>query len=306
MISIVVPCYNEQEALNFFYLELTGITETLQNYSFEFVFVDDGSHDETLNIIKEFSSLDDRVKYISFSRNFGKESAMFAGLKKADGDYIAIMDADMQDPPSLLPEMVNALENEGYDSVATRRVSREGEPVIRSFFARSFYKLMSKISKTDIVDGARDFRLMKRQMVDAVTSLGEYNRFSKGIFGWVGFKTKWLPFVNVERIAGETKWSFWSLFRYSLEGIIGFSSLPLNVAAFFGGFFCFVSIILAGVIIVDTTANGNPVSGWPSIACLVLFLGGIQLFCIGVLGRYLSKTYSEVKRRPIFIVKESN
>ncbi len=304
-ISVVVSCYNEQEALPLFYEEITKVANEINNAEFEFIFVNDGSKDKTLEVIKKFRSTDERVKYISFSRNFGKEAAMYAGLKKASGDYVAIMDADLQDPPKLLVEMYDTLSKKEYDCVATRRVSRKGEPPIRSFFARLFYKLINKISKAEIVDGARDFRLMTRQMVDAIISMEEYNRFSKGIFGWVGFNTKWIEYENVERAAGETKWSFWKLFKYSIEGIIAFSTAPLVISTIMGILFCFVAFLMIIFIIAKTLIYGDPVSGWPSMVCIMLFVGGIQLFCIGIIGQYISKTYLEVKKRPIYIIKET-
>ena len=273
---------------------------------FEFIFVDDGSKDQTLALLRDFAKKDDRVKYLSFSRNFGKEAAIYAGLENAQGDYVAVMDADMQDPPSLLPEMYTTLQSGEYDCVATRRVNRDGEPPIRSFFARQFYRLINRISDADIVDGARDFRLMKRQMVNAILSMQEYNRFSKGIFGWVGFKTKWLPFQNVERIAGETKWSFWKLFKYSIQGIVAFSTAPLAIASITGVLSCIIAFLMVIYIIIKTLIFGDPVGGWPSTICIILFLGGIQLFCIGILGQYLAKTYLETKQRPIYILKETN
>jgi glycosyltransferase involved in cell wall biosynthesis len=275
-------------------------------YDFEFIFVNDGSRDNTLNICKELAAKDERVKYISFSRNFGKEAGIYAGFEKAKGDLVCMMDADLQDPPSLLPEMVRVIEEEGYDSVATRRVTRKGEPPIRSFFAGMFYKLMNKISKTEIVDGARDYRLMTRQFVNSLLSLGEYNRFSKGLFGWVGYQTKWLEYENVERAAGETKWSFWKLLLYSIEGIMAFSTVPLAISAVMGILFCAMAFVLILFIIVKTLAFGDPVAGWPSTACIILFVGGVQLFCVGILGQYLAKTYLEVKGRPIYICKETN
>lgn len=304
-ISVVVSCYNEQEALPLFYEEITKVANKMKNAEFEFIFVNDGSKDKTLEVIKKFRSTDERVKYISFSRNFGKEAAMYAGLKKASGDYVAIMDADLQDPPKLLVEMYDTLSKKEYDCVATRRVSRKGEPPIRSFFARLFYKLINKISKAEIVDGARDFRLMTRQMVDAIISMEEYNRFSKGIFGWVGFNTKWIEYENVERAAGETKWSFWKLFKYSIEGIIAFSTAPLVISTIMGILFCFLAFLMIIFIITKTLIYGDPVSGWPSMVCIMLFVGGIQLFCIGIIGQYISKTYLEVKKRPIYIIKET-
>lgn len=278
----------------------------MPQYNFEFLFVNDGSKDKTLEILKMMAKEDDRVVYLSFSKNFGKEAAMYAGFCNAAGDYVAVMDADMQDPPALLPEMVTYLESGEYDSVATRRVTRQGEPKIRSFFARKFYKLINKISDADVVDGARDFRLMKREMVDAIVAMGEQNRFSKGIFGWIGFKTKWLPFENVERAAGETKWNFWKLFKYSLDGIFNFSNAPLQIASVIGLLFTFVSFIAIVLIIVRKAIWGDPVDGWPSIACIITFIGGIQLFCMGIMGQYLSKTYMEVKKRPHFIIGETN
>lgn len=308
-ISLVVPCYNEQEALPYFLQEVRQVASDMADtwdVEFEMLFINDGSKDRTLDILREAALVDKRVRYISFSRNFGKEAAMYAGLKNATGDYVAIMDADMQDPPALLPEMYEALQSDEYDSVATRRVDRKGEPPVRSFFARCFYKIINRISDADIVDGARDFRLMKRQMVDAILSMSEYNRFSKGIFGWVGFRTKWLPYENVERVAGETKWSFWKLFKYSLQGIIAFSTAPLAISSVLGVILCFVAFLMIVVIVVKTLAFGDPVGGWPSLACITLFLGGIQLLCIGVLGQYLAKTYLETKHRPIYIVAETS
>ena len=305
-ISIVVPCYNEQEVLPMFYEELNKVMKKLDNVELELILVNDGSKDNTLKEFKELANKDERVRYISFSRNFGKEAAMYAGLEASTGDYVAIMDADLQDPPKLLLEMYDILENSDYDCVGTRRVTRKGEPKIRSFFAKLFYKLMKKISKMDIVDGARDFRLMTRQMTDSIVSMQEYNRFSKGIFTWVGFKTKWLEYENVERAAGKSKWSFWKLFIYSLDGITAFSTFPLVIAAILGMLFCILAFIMILVIIFKTIAFGEPVSGWPSTVCAILFVGGVQLFCTGIIGQYIAKTYLEVKKRPIFIVKETN
>ncbi|MCI9565980.1 MAG: glycosyltransferase family 2 protein [Eubacterium sp.] len=305
-ITLIIPCYNEQEVLGILYEELKKVTSQMNQHSFELLFVDDGSKDDTLKILKEMAEQDERVVYYSFSRNFGKEAAMYAGFCHASGDYVAVMDADMQDPPSLLPEMMSYLESGEYDSVATRRVSRQGEPKIRSFFARRFYKLINKISDADIVDGARDFRLMKREMVDAIVEIGEQNRFSKGIFGWIGFKTKWLPFENVERAAGETKWNFWKLFKYSLDGIFNFSQAPLQIASLIGLFFTFISFIAIIFIMVRKFIWGDPVEGWPSLACIITFIGGVQLFCMGIIGQYLAKTYVEVKKRPHYIVAETN
>ncbi len=306
LISLIVPCYNEEEVLPYFYQAFCEMANNLKEYDLEVIFVNDGSKDRTIEIVKEFAVKDSRVKYISFSRNFGKEAAIYAGFEHASGDYIAMLDADLQDPPELLPEMLKAIKEEGYDSAATRRVTRKGEPPIRSFFARCFYKLMNRISTTEIMDGARDYRLMTRQFMDAILDMKEYNRFSKGIFGWVGFETKWIEFENVERRAGETKWSFWKLLLYSIEGIIGFSTAPLALASVMGIFFCAVAFIFLVVILVKTLCFGDPVSGWPSMTCIILMLGGIQLFCIGILGMYLSKTYLETKKRPVYICKETN
>ena len=303
-ISLVVPCYNEQEVIKLFYDEIQKIKKDFEAVSFEIIFVNDGSKDKTLELMRELSKNDD-VRYVSFSRNFGKEAAMYAGLEVSTGDYVAIMDADLQDPPALLKEMYEILESKEYDSVATRRVTRKGEPVIRSFFARLYYKIINKISKTEIVDGARDYRLMTRQMVNSVLSLKEYNRFSKGIFSWVGYRTKWLEYENVERAAGETKWSFWKLFLYSLESIVAFSTVPLSIASVMGILFCFVAFIIIIFIIVRTLMFGDPTSGWPSMVCIMFFIGGVQLLCLGIMGQYLSKTYLEVKRRPIYIVEET-
>lgn len=306
-IAIVVPCYNEQEAIPYFYEEVNKVSNTMNdNAEFEFLFVNDGSKDDTLKVLRKLSKKDNRVKYISFSRNFGKEAAMYAGLKEANGDYVAIMDADLQDPPSLLPEMFATLEEGEYDCVATRRVTRKGEPKIRSFFARLFYKIMNAISNTEVVDGARDFRLMTKQMVNAILEIGEYNRFSKGIFGFVGFNTKWLEYENIERVAGKTKWSFWKLFLYSLDGFTAFSTKPLILSTIVGIVFCLIALVMIVVIICKTLIFGDPVGGWPSLACIVLFVGGIQLFCSGISGQYLAKAYLEVKHRPIYIVKERN
>ena len=305
-LSLIIPCYNEEEVLPLLYKELCSAAEKMEDSEFEFLFVDDGSKDKTLGIIKEYSLTDERVKYVSFSRNFGKEAAMYAGFCEADGDYVAVMDADLQDPPSLLPEMLRIIKEDGYDSVATRRVTREGEPKIRSIFARMFYKIINRISDADIVDGARDFRLMKRDMVNAIVNMCEYNRFSKGIFGWIGFKTYWLPFQNVERAAGETKWSFWKLFKYSLEGIINFSQTPLNIASWIGIFFTVMSFVGVAVVFIRRLFFDDPVQGWASLVCFICIIGGIQLFCMGVIGQYLAKTYMEVKKRPIYVVRETN
>lgn len=305
-VTLIVPCYNEEEVLPYFYEEFRKICTRLESYEMEVLFVDDGSKDHTLKIVKELAETDERVKYLSFSRNFGKEAAIYAGLKNADSDYTALMDADLQDPPSLLPEMLKAVTEEGYDSAATRRVTRKGEPPIRSFFARRFYGLMNKISSAEIMDGARDYRLMNRKFKNAILEMSEYNRFSKGIFGWVGYKTKWIEFENVERRAGETKWSFFKLFRYSMEGIIGFSTAPLAMASVLGIVFCAAAFLFLIIILVKTLCFGDPVAGWPSMTCIILLLGGIQLLCIGILGMYLSKTYLETKKRPIYLCRESN
>lgn len=305
-ITAIIPCYNEEAALRFFYDEMQKVMQEMQYAEFEILFINDGSKDNTLNIIKELAEKDGQVKYVSFSRNFGKEAAIYAGLEHSDGDLTVIMDADLQDPPALLPRMYQAIVEEGYDSVATRRVNRKGEPPIRSFFARRFYQLMNRISKTDIVDGARDYRMMNRAFVNALLEMGEYNRFSKGLFGWVGFQTKWLEFENVERVAGETKWSFWKLLLYSIDGIVAFSTVPLSIAAFFGIMMCLFSAGAILFIVIRQLMYGGSAFGWPSMVCIVIFLGGIQLLCMGILGSYLAKTYLEVKKRPIYICKETN
>ena len=305
-LSVIVPCYNEQEALPYFDKEINRIADEMSYVEFEMLYVNDGSKDRTLEILIGMAEKDSRVKYLSFSRNFGKEAAIYAGLENASGDLVAIMDADLQDPPELLPEMYKAIVEEGFDSAATRRVTRKGEPPIRSFFARMFYKIINKISDADIVDGARDFRLMNRSFVDALLTMKEYNRFSKGLFGWVGFKTKWIEFENVERVAGETKWSFWKLFLYSIEGIVAFSTVPLSIASVMGVLMCIVAVLAIIFIIVRQIVFGGSAFGWPSMACITIFLGGIQLLGIGILGSYVSKTYLEVKSRPIYILKESN
>ena len=301
-LSVIVPCYNEEEAAPLFYEAFIRETAGMP-VEFELIFVDDGSRDKTVEAFEQLVKRDERVHYLSFSRNFGKESAMFAGMEAATGDYVAIMDVDLQDPPALLKDMLHGIEQEGYDCVASRRVTRKGEPPIRSFFARMFYKLINRISKTEIVDGARDFRLMTRQMVDAILELKEVSRFSKGLFSWVGFKTKWLEYENVERVAGETKWSFWKLLLYSIDGIIAFSTAPLAIASILGLLVCVIAFLLILFFFFKTLIFGDPVAGFPATICIVLMLGGIQLFCIGILGQYLSKTYLETKRRPIYIVK---
>ena len=308
-VTLIVPCYNEEESLPVFFDAVCGVAATLPEYDMSLLLVNDGSRDGTLSVIRKLAGREGlplRVRYISFSRNFGKEAAMYAGFCNADADYVAVMDADMQDPPELLPQMLSIIEEEGYDSVATRRVSRDGEPPIRSFFARMFYKIINKISDADIVDGARDFRLMKREMVEAIVAMCEYNRFSKGIFGWIGFKTKWLPYKNVERVAGETKWSFFKLFKYSIDGIVNFSQAPLSVASLTGLALTLVAFFMILFIIVRKLIFGDPVAGWASTICVILFIGGVQLLCMGIIGQYLAKTYMEVKRRPHYIVAESN
>ena len=305
-ISVVVPCYNEEEALPVYYKEMCRVMEKMKEVVFELIFVDDGSSDATLRIMKDLNEKDSRCRYLSFSRNFGKEAAIYAGLKASDGDYVALMDVDLQDPPALLPEMYEILQEDGYDNVATKRATRTGEPRIRSFLSESFYKFVNAISKTEIVDGARDYRLMKRKMVQAVLEMSEYNRFSKGIFGWVGFRTKWLEYNNIERSAGKTKWSMWKLFKYSVEGITGFSVAPLSLASVVGVLFCLLSFIMIVVIVVRTLVWGDSVSGWPSLACIIFMVSGVQLLCTGIVGEYLSKTYLETKKRPIFILKDSS
>ena len=304
-ITLVVPCFNEQEALPIFYHEATSVMKKI-DYEYELLFINDGSKDNTLKILKEIANTDKNVRYISFSRNFGKEAAMYAGFCNADGDYVTVMDADMQDPPSLLIDMLKIIETGEYDSVATRRVNRDGEPPIRSWFAKRFYSLINKISDADIVDGARDFRLMKREMVNAIVAMGETNRFSKGIFGWIGFRTYWLPYENTERVAGTTKWNFWSLFKYAIDGIINFSEAPLDIASWFGIAMTFFAFIFLIFIIIRKLCFGDPVAGWASTMCVIIFIGGIQLFCMGVMGQYIAKNYSESKHRPHYIVSETN
>lgn len=305
LLSVVVPCYNEEENVSLFYKELKKNDSFFagKRIDVEIIYIDDGSVDGTVAEVKKLRESDGRVRLLSFSRNFGKEAAIYAGLEHSRGDYVVLMDSDLQDPPALLPEMFSWLE-QGYDSVATRRVSRKGEPPIRSLFARMFYKLMKKISKTEIMDGARDYRLMTRQVVNAILSVQEYNRFTKGIFGWVGFRTKWLEYENVERARGETKWNFWKLLLYSLDGITAFSTAPLMIAAVVGVLFCLLAFVMIVFIIVRKLIFGDPVSGWPSLVCIMLFLSGVQFFCTGILGQYLAKTYMEVKRRPMYLIKE--
>ena len=305
-ISVIVSCYNEQESIPLFYQEIERVRkQDFPNEEFEYIFVNDGSKDDTLEEIKELHKKDDKVKFISFSRNFGKEAAMLAGLDKATGDYVTLMDADLQDPPYLLRQMYDIIKNEDYDCVATRRVTRKGEPPIRSFFARMFYKLINKMSEIEMVDGARDYRLMKRQVANSIISMREYNRYSKGIFTFVGFKTKWLEYENVKRVAGETKWSFWKLVKYAIEGITAFSTVPLIMSSIIGLLFCLIAFLLILVIIFKTLVYGDPTSGWPSLVCIIFLVSGVQLFSLGIIGQYLSKTYLEVKHRPIYIIKET-
>lgn len=306
MISVIVPCFNEEEAIPYFYEAMEKVREEMGE-KFEYIFVNDGSKDGTLNVLRQLSGQDQAVRYLSFSRNFGKEAALFAGLQAAKGDLVTVMDVDLQDPPEMLIEMKAMLEaNADLDCVGTRRVSRDGEPPIRSFFAKLFYKLMNKISQVEVVDGARDFRLMRRHMVDAILSVSEYNRFSKGIFAWVGFETEYLPYKNVERVAGETSWSFWKLLSYSIEGIINFSDTPLNIASYTGFFTFLLSLVLMVFVVFKTLVFGDPTIGWPSTICIILFLGGLQLMTIGILGKYLAKVFLETKKRPVYIVKEKS
>lgn len=309
LLSVVVPCYNEEKALPYFYDKISEIAESMgkkHHIEFEFIFVDDGSKDNTSSLIKDIAHKDSRVKYIFFSRNFGKESGLLAGLKHSRGDFVAVMDADLQDPPQMLEDMYNAIENEAYDCAAARRTTRKGEPKIRSWFAKRFYSLINKISNANIENGARDFRLMKRCVVDAILSMPEYNRFSKGIFGWVGFKTKWIDYENVNRVAGDTKWSFAKLFLYSIDGIVAFSTVPLSIAALLGILFCVIAFVMILAIIIKTIIWGDPVAGYPSLVCIIFLLSGVQLFTIGILGQYMAKTYMETKRRPPYIIREAN
>ena len=305
-ISVAVPCYNEEPALEPFFAAVSAVAEQMPEVAFEFLFIDDGSRDRTLEKMQELAQRDSRVKYISFSRNFGKEAGIYAGLENATGDYVVVMDADLQDPPALLPEMYRSIKEEGYDCVGSRRVTRKGEPPIRSLFARLFYKLINKMSDAEIVDGARDFQMMNRQVVEAILSMGEYNRFSKGIFGWIGFKKKWLEYENIERVAGETKWSFWQLLLYAIEGIVAFSTTPLVISSVFGLICCALALVMILVIIARTLIFGDPTSGWPSLVCIMLLLSGIQMLGIGILGQYLAKTYLETKKRPIYLVRQTN
>ena len=303
-ISLVVPCYNEEKTIPIFYKEIDKVVKQMKSVEFEIIFVNDGSIDNTLEEIKKLVKKDKKIKYISFSRNFGKEAGIYAGLERATGDFITLMDVDLQDPPELLPEMYECLKTGDYDSVGTRRVNRKGEPPIRSFFARCFYKLINKMSKTEMVDGARDYRLMNKKMVKAILSMKEYNRYSKGLFNFVGFKTKWIEYENRERVQGETKWSFWNLLLYAFDGIIAFSTIPLSIATITGIAFCLISFIMIVVIIVKTLCFGDPVSGWPSLVCIIFFISGVQLFCLGIMGAYLSRTYLETKKRPLYIIDE--
>lgn len=305
MISIIVPCFNEQEALPLFYQEASAVLKTLEG-GYEMLFVNDGSADGTLDVLRKLAAQDEHVFYLSFSRNFGKESAMYAGFCNVHGDYVAVLDADLQHPPALLPEMLRLLESGEYDSVAARRTSRKGESPVRSWFSRRFYEVINKISDADLVDGVTDFRLMKRSMVDAIVAMGEYNRFSKGIFGWIGFRTCFLPYENVERVAGETKWSFWKLFHYAIDGIVNFSQVPLSIASWFGIAMTFFAFVMIVFIVVRKLLFGDPVAGWASLICVIIFVGGIQLFCLGIMGQYIAKTYMETKKRPHYILAESN
>ena len=304
-ISIIVPCYNEEEALPIFYKEINRVSKEMKCVDFEFLFINDGSRDKTLDILRDLSKKDKRVRFISFSRNFGKEAGMYAGLENATGDYVAIMDADMQDPPEMVKTMYDSIQNEGYDCVALYTKNHKDYSFIRKFFTKCWYKLIGMISSTPQVPGARDFRLMKRKMVDAIISMGEYNRYSKGIFSFVGFNTKWIDYTAPGRVAGVTKWSFWKLFKYALEGILAFSTTPLILAALVGLIFCLIAFIVIVFIIVRTLVWGDPVSGWPSLACIVIFVGGLQLFFFGIMGMYMSRLYLEVKKRPIYIISET-
>lgn len=305
MLSIIVPCYNEEETLPLFVKAVNQVNQQMGE-TLEYIFVNDGSKDGTLSVIKDlYRQQPEAVRFISFSRNFGKEAALYAGLQAAKGEFVTVMDADLQDPPELLPEMLRLIREEAYDCIGTRRIDREGEPVIRSFFAKSFYRLVNRIGQTEMVDGARDFRLMTRQMVDAVLELTEYNRFSKGIFSWVGFDTKYLAYENRERVAGETSWSFWSLFKYSIDGIVNFSEAPLNIASVIGGISCLGSLVALVFIVIRALVFGDPTSGWPSLVSILLFVSGLQLLCVGIIGKYIGKIFLETKRRPVYLVKET-
>ena len=305
-ISIIIPCLNEQEVIPIYYGRMKKIMEQIKNTEFELIFVDDGSSDQTLNLLHSLWEKDKRCHYFSFSRNFGKEAAFYAGLQHAQGDYIAVMDVDLQDPPELLMQMYEELEKGEYDCVAARRVDRIGERKVRAFFSSMFYKVANRVSKMQIVEGARDFRMMNRKMVDAVLQMGEYNRFSKGMFSWVGFRTKWLEYHNLERVAGETKWSFTKLLKYSLDGILGFSTVPLALSSYGGIFFCGASFLTVCFLIIRYLLFHDPVQGWTTLICAIFFIGGIQLLCVGILGQYLARTYMEVKERPIYILKENS
>lgn len=302
-LSIICSCFNEEKSIIYFYNELI---EYIRDLSYEIIFIDDGSSDNTLINIKNLTNLDENIRFISFSRNFGKESALYAGLELSVGDYVVVMDVDLQDPPKLILEMIKIIKSTDYDVVATRRVSRVGEPIIRSFFARLFYKLINGISDIELVDGARDFRLMTRQVVDSILELNEYNRFSKGLFNWTGFKTKWLEYENIQRVNGETSWSFWFLFKYSIEGIVAFTTIPLQISTFLGIIISIIAFIMIIFIVIRNLLFSDPVAGWTSTVCIILLLGGIQLFSIGILGKYLEKTCLETKDRPIYIIKETN
>lgn len=305
LLSLIVPCYNEQDAIPIFYKEARKVLEDMP-VDYELLFINDGSKDDTLKILQELSRKDSHVYYLSFSRNFGKEAAMYAGFCNVQGDYAVVMDVDLQDPPAMLPQMLEIIQTGEYDSVATRRTTRNGEPMIRSWFAKRFYRIINRISDADIVDGARDFRLMKREMVDTIVGMGEYNRFSKGIFGWIGFRTYWLSYENISRVAGETKWNFWKLFRYAVDGVINFSQVPLSVASWFGILMTVISFAVVAVIALRRMIWGDPVAGWASIVCIMTLVGGIQLFCMGIMGQYISKIYMEVKKRPHYIIAKSN
>ncbi|WP_367378195.1 glycosyltransferase family 2 protein [Enterococcus gilvus] len=304
MISVIVPCFNEEEAIPLFFVEMEEVKKKV-SYDFEYIFINDGSEDQTLDVLRKLAREYSFVRYLSFSRNFGKEAALYAGLQAAKGKLVAVMDVDLQDPPELLPQMIEMIETTDVDCVGTRRADRKGEPAIRSFFAKKFYQLINRISETEMVDGARDYRLMTRQMVDAVLELTEHNRFSKGLFSWVGFKTEYISFENQERVAGETSWSFWNLFNYSIDGIVNFSDAPLNIASFVGAFSCVVSGIAMLFIIVRALLFGDPTAGWPSLVTIILFIGGVQLLCIGIIGKYIGKIFMETKKRPVYIIKET-
>ncbi len=303
-LTLIVPAYNEEEAIPLFYKETKKVEAEMPQVHVEYLFIDDGSTDRTLEVLRRLSAEDEQVHYVSFSRNFGKESAIYAGLEKASGDYVAIMDADLQDPPALLPQMLYSITEEGYDCVGSRRVSRKGEPPVRSFFARLFYKIMNRMSQTEVVDGARDFQMMNQKVRKGILSMGEYNRFSKGIFGWVGFKKKWLEYENIERAAGETKWSFWTLTLYALDGIVAFSTFPLKFVSILGLVFCVAAFLAILFIIVRTLVFGDPTSGWPSLVCIIMLVSGVQLLCMGIIGQYMAKTYLETKKRPLYLVEE--